>query len=259
MKILTIGACVLGLAACTSHIQMSAAPGQRHAMADTLGGVPRFVVLPAADFRPKKERGGQGLEVGMIMVGAGGGMGHSAGASAIDSEATLRWSSNPFVGQPGSASTGIAADVGRSLEAAAERPVSFDARGFDAAAHASPDGTIIVQVVIVHLTRIAPQNLDVEQTKSQQGNYEVTTTRTESEKFGPFWSISYRIQLAEVRGGRVVRKQVRYVTPTVAGEDAYTESVIAAADEIVAAVVNTWTPAHVEPPVSAKAEVAIAP
>ena len=210
--------------------------------------MPRFVVVPAVDARPHSEHGGRGLEHGMMMIGIGGGLGKSSGASVLDGDESLVFQSNPFTGLALSASTGVAADVGRSLSAATNRPIDYQLTA-DAAAR-SPDGTVLVSVVIDHLTRLQPRNHEFSVTKHQEnrfdGRYEVTTTKTKTETFAAFWVFSLRIQLAQVRGGKITHRLVRYASVGSPSQSGYGEAIATATDEIVRAVATTWQPGVTE-------------
>ena len=231
--------------ACAAPVQLTGARPERSPVAEQLAPIPRFIVLPALDYRPGSERSGRGLERGLMMFAAGGGgLGKSSGAEVLGSEDGMRWSSNPFPGMKVSPSTGVAGDLGASLEETSGRPVEYQAGDADTIAARAPDGTVIVSVVIDHLTKITPRNHEFSQTKHDENRggttYEVTTTTTKTETFGAFWVFSFRVQLAQVEGGKIVRRRVRYATSDSATESGYAQAINAATDGIVTTVATTW-------------------
>jgi len=234
--------------ACAAPVHLTAARPVRSPVADQLAPIPKFIVVPALDYRPRSEHAGRGLERGLMMFAAGGGgLGKSSGAEVLGSEDGMRWSRNPFPGLKLSPSTGVASDVGASLEETSGRPVEYLAGDVDTIAAGSPDGTVIVSVVIDHLTKITPRNHEFSQTKHHENRggttYEVTTTTTKTEAFGAFWVFSFRLQLAQVEGGKVVRRRVRYATFDASSESGYSHAVNAATDGIVTLVATAWAPA----------------
>ncbi len=231
--------------ASAAPVQLIAARPERSPDADQLAPIPRFIVLPALDYRPRSEHSGRGLERGLMMFAAGGGgLGKSSGAEILGSEDGIRWSRNPFTGLASSPSTGVAADVGASLEEMSGRPVEFQVGDAESLAARAPDGTVIVSVVIDHLTKITPRNHEFSQTKHNEsradGVYEVTTTRTQSQTFGAFWVFSFRIQLAQVEGGKIARRRVRYATFDAPDPSGYSHAINAATDTVVSTVAATW-------------------
>ncbi|MCW5802802.1 MAG: hypothetical protein KIT31_10485 [Deltaproteobacteria bacterium] len=244
MSMRTLLVLALFAAACGEKYTMVAPPPSLNPAAEAVAHVPRFVVVPAVDARPRSERGGRGLEQGLMMVSIGGGLGKMSGAEVLDGDESLVFQQNPFTGLATSASTGVAADVGRALQAASNRPVDYRLTA-DAAAR-SPDGTVLVGVVIDHLTRMQPRNHEFSVTKHQEnrpdGRYEVTTTKTKTETFSSFWVFSLRIQLAQVRNGKVTHRLVRYATLGSPSPSGYGMAIAAATDEIIRAVATTWQP-----------------
>jgi hypothetical protein len=237
--VLVIGGVTIGAVGCAPNYRLVSTPPPRHAAADALAPVPKFVVVPALDLRPQAEHGGAGAEPGFFAASSGGGMSHFTGAETLAGDDRLQWSPGPFHGAPPSASTAVAADLGRALASAADRPVDYAAQTLDAAAVGAPDGAVVVSIVIDHLTMITPRNADFEQTKSQQGDYEVTTTKTATEEFGPFWVFAFRVQLGEVHGGRITRRLVRYAAASGTAETGYTQAIDATVDQVVTAAA-TW-------------------
>ena len=59
--------------ACAAPVQLAGARPGRSPIADQLAPIPKFVVLPALDYRPGSEHSGRGLERGLMMFAAGGG------------------------------------------------------------------------------------------------------------------------------------------------------------------------------------------
>ena len=240
--VLVVGGVTIGAVACAPNYRLVSTPPPRHAAADALAPVPKFVVTPAIDLRPAAEHGGAGAEPGFFFASEGGAMSHFSGAETLDGDDHLTWSPGPLAGAPPNASTAVAADLGRALASAADRPVSYAAQTLDGAAAGAPDGAVVVSVVIDHLTMISPRNADFSQTKTQEGNYEVTTTTSATESFGPFWVFSFRVQLGEVRGGRVVRRIVRYAAASGAADTSYGEAIDAAVDQVVTAAAAWQVP-----------------
>jgi hypothetical protein len=236
------------LAACgPSRTQLVATPPAPHPVAATLAAVPGFVLVPAIDRRPQVERDGRGAEPGFFFATTGGAMSRFSGASVLDGDDALGWSDSAFGGQLGSASTAVASDVGRALASASGRPVQYAVASAADAAAAVPDGTVVVTVVIDHLTQVTPRNADFSQTKHQEGNYEVTTTTSRSETFGPFWTFTFAVELAEVRDRRIGRRLVRHATATSTSPTGYSDAVGQAAYQVVEAVAAEWSPAAVTP------------
>lgn len=239
-------ALLAGLGACApSRTYLSASPPPLHAASERLAEVPGFVVVPAIDGRPRAERAGDSPEVGFLFASSGGAMSRTTGAAVLGGDHGLGWSDRGVAGLPSSASASVAADLGAALKSASGRPVAFTPGSPDAAAASAADGTVMVAVVIDHIAKITPSNLDFSQTKSQQGNYEVTTTTTQSESFGSFWTFSFRIQLGQVRGGRVVRRLLRYASASSPSVSGYDDAIGAAAYRVVETVAREWSVAGV--------------
>jgi hypothetical protein len=228
------------LLGCGQPTRLVGSTPPRHPRADALSSLPGFIVIPAQDARPQAEREGSGVELGFMMASSGGGMSHGAGAEVLAADDDLAWDAQPFPAQQPSLATALAADLGSSLDASAGRPVRYAAASLDGGADGAADGAVVVGIVVDHLTRLTPSNFDHSQTTSQQGNYEVTTTITNTERLGPFWTFTFRVQLGEVRGGRIVRRQVRYVSTTSATTDGYGDAVNLAASAVVDAVTSDW-------------------
>jgi hypothetical protein len=221
---------IVAAAACaTPRTALVVVPPPPHARAAELAGVPAFVLVPAVDARPRAERSGDSAEVGFIMASSGGAMSRHTGAGVLAGDDALAWTWS-----------GAAADLGDALEGAAGRPVQVVATAPDEAAAAAPDGAVVVTLVIDHVAKITPQNHDFSQTKHQEGNYEITTTRTLTESFGPFWTFSFRVRLGEVQGGRIVRRLVRYAAASSTTESGYSDALAIAAAEVVDAVASEW-------------------
>jgi hypothetical protein len=227
------------LAACGQKYTIEVPAPSLNPSAQALSSVPRFVVVPAVDARPRTERSGRGLEDGVMMVSGGGGYGKSSGAAVLDGDESLVFLTNPFSGLAMSASTGVAGDVGRALSAASGRPVDYQSTAEDVAAR-SPDGTVLVSVVIDHLTRLEPRNHEFSVTKQQAGNVEITTTITNTQTFAAFWVFSLRIQLAQVHGGKITHRLVRYASHGSPTQTGYGTAIAAATDEIVRSVATNW-------------------
>lgn len=229
------------VAACAApRTALVTVPPPLHARAAEVAAVPAFVVVPAIDRRPAAERRGDSAEVGFIFASSGGAMSRHTGAAVLAGDDGLRWSERGFAGLPPSPSTAAAADLGDALESSTGRPVERVAGDPDAAAASAPDGAVIVTLVIDHVAKVTPRNHDFSQTKHQEGNYEVTTTTTLTESFGPFWTFSFRVELGEVRGGRIVRRLVRYAASASTTETGYSDALALAAAEAVEAVASEW-------------------
>lgn len=232
----------IALAACgpAATYLAAQAPG-RLAEADRLSSVPVIILVTPQDRRPEAERGGRAAEISFLFASTGGSISHAAGAAVLDGDDKLRWSNHVFPGGDASNPSSVASDIGKALQSAAGRPIKYVVAMADAAAASAADGTVIATVVLDHATQIDPTNADYSQTTQQQGNYQVTTTTSSSETFGPYWTFAFQIELGEVRGRRVARRLVLHVASSASSPTAYGDAVQKAATEVVHAVASEWS------------------
>jgi hypothetical protein len=221
-------ALLLATACSPARARLTVGAPARHARAAELVAMPGFVVVPAIDLRSTAEREGASAELGFAFATSGGAMSRRSGAAVMGDDG-LAWSASA-----------AAADLAQVLAAASDRPVALHAGDASGAAAAVADGTVVVSLAIDHVAKITARNDEFSQSTSQQGSYQVTTTRTASESFGPFWTVGFRVQLGEVRGGRVVRRLVRYGAASGTSEAAYADALADLAAEIVDAVATDW-------------------
>src|SRR5204862_2172972 len=135
---------------------------------------------------------------------------------------------------------GVASDLGGALGAAAGRDVRYVIGDADSIAASAADGTVVVTLVITSATRVAPANsFSSSRTYDEtRGNYVYRVTETERSftGWGPFWTFSFQIELAEISGHRVARRLVRYAGASSDKPDAYGAAITDVANKVVATI-----------------------